>query len=123
MDDTCAQRRAAMLDRSAPPTVGEPSAGPGQAPASGSDQDLADWVASLNGWLERGDLAGLRRLSLDNGTTVVGVELAARALIVELAELDALPLARRERGYARVRRRRVIDTLWCLRRALESAQG
>jgi hypothetical protein len=75
------------------------------------------WLARLRARLERGELDGLRRLRLDNGTTLVNVGLAARRLLAELAELDALPPARRDRGYARTRRRRSLDTLERLERA------
>jgi hypothetical protein len=77
------------------------------------------WLPRLRGRLDRGELDDLRRVTLDNGLPLVNVALAARRLLDELADLDALPPARRDRGFARTRRRRALDTLERLRRALE----
>jgi hypothetical protein len=73
----------------------------------------------LRARLEGGELAGLRRLRLDIGITLVNVELAARRLLEDLDELEMLPPARRERGYTRTRHRRLVVTLHSLARALE----
>ena len=81
--------------------------------------ELAGWILGLRARLEGGELAGLRRLTLDIGLTLVNVELAARRLLEELDELELLPPDRRERGYSRTRRRRLVDTLHSMLRALE----
>ena len=81
----------------------------------------AGWIAGLRARLDGGELAGLRRLRLDVGLTLVNVELAARRLLEELDELEMLPPDRRERGYTRTRRRRLVVTLRSLMRALEQS--
>lgn len=102
MDDCRTREAAAQACDDQPMAAGEPIA----------------WLARLQARLERGEFDSLRRLPLDNGTTLVNVGLAARRLLTELGELDALPPPRRDRGYARTRRRRALDTLERLERAL-----
>ena len=81
--------------------------------------ELSEWMRKLRARLQHGELAALRRLTLDNGVVLVNLELTAERLLDELEELWALPAGERERSYARRRRRQHVDTLRRLWQALE----
>jgi hypothetical protein len=73
--------------------------------------EIAPWIDELRHRIERDDLADLSPIDLD--TFSVPAELVACTMLAELDDIDALPVAERDRPDLIARRRTLVwDFVW-----------